>query len=132
MVSMKQKQKDFCHIIKAAVEFTQYGRVTKALFRAATFYLEFEVTVNELTKTPLGLAMAILDIMQTMAARAKDLKVLEIYVRCRVGEDRHDVKTPTEFLGTLLEISKGKRDLLSAGLVEDWVRASKYKRMKGG
>ncbi len=127
-----QQRKDLAHIIKATVEFIQYGRVTKALFRAATFYLEFEVTMNELTKTPLGLAIAILDIMQTMAAKAKDLEVLEIYVRCMVGKDRHDVRTPMEFLGKLLEITKGKRDLLSAGLVEDWVKASKYKRVKGG
>jgi len=69
--------------------------------------------------------------MQTMAKRSKGLAT-QVQVVCRVGEDRHDVRTPVTFLEKLLGYTKGKRDLLTGSLVDDWVRASRYRRVKGG
>lgn len=125
-----QKRRDTCHIVRAAVEAAQYGKVAKALFRGPEFYLEFEATGKGPTATPLGVTVAILDTMQTMASRAKGLGVALIFVRCRVGDDRHDVRTPTTFLENLLKYSKGKRELLTANIIDDWVRASRYKRVR--
>lgn len=130
-MTTSQLRKDACHIIKAAVHLAEYGRVLKAIFRGSVFYLELKAEVNELTDTPLGLAVAILDTMQTMAAKSEGLGTMEAHVVCRVGKDRHDVRTPVKFLEDLLRYSQGKRDLLTANIVEDWVKKSRYRRVRG-
>lgn len=126
-----QKRRDACHIVRAAVQVAQYGRVTKALFRGPEFYLEFEAAGKGPTATPLGVTVAILDVMQTMADRGRGLGTALIRVRCHIGGDRHDVRTPTTYLENLLKYSQGKRELLTANIIDDWVRASRYKRRKG-
>jgi len=131
MTTTAQRRRDACHIVKAAVQAAGYGRVTKALFRGAEFYLELEAAGKGLTGTPLGLTVAILDTMQTMADRGRGLGAALIFVRCRVGRDRHDVRTPATYLDNLLRYSRGKRELLTANIIDDWVRASRYKRAKG-
>jgi len=130
-MTTNQKRKDVCHIVKAAVEAATYGRVTKALFRGAEFYLEFEAAGKDLTATPLGVTVAILDVMQTMADRSWGLGVALIRVRCHIGGDRHDVRTPAAYLENLLKVTEGKRELLTANIIDDWVRASRYRRVKG-
>ena len=130
---MQIKKKDVGVLLKGTINFTQYGIVKSTEFKRKKFILTFWLNLlyGNLVG-PLGIAIALLDIMQGISKLVRKFKVEEVEVRCYVGEDLHIVSTKCSVLDDIWDAARGKRDLLTSGILNSWIESSKYQIQKKG
>lgn len=127
------KKQDVEHVLRAAVAVAGYGRVNSAKIKDGILYVVLRMSLIFASRVkPLGMAIAILDVMQTCADITKRCKLDYIEVSCLVGQDRHTIRTSIPFLRSVLRTTKGKRDLITSNVINNWVHSSRYTLEKGG
>lgn len=127
---LKQKTvEDAISILKESIKVAQYGLVTKASLQGGgIFFIEVEAWVKcPLFEKPIGIAIAILDVMCT-ATRLLPKDEQAVRVKFWVGEDSHTMTTPISYIHEVIKVTKGRRDRIDDKIIRHWIAHSKYRR----
>lgn len=135
--ALKTKE-DADHLIKAAIQLSDAGKVIETGFGYASYKIEF-IASDKHTKLKKDgafvLARTILDIS---VEAARYISVVTDYfeaiqIICHVGKDIHYVSTPYNFLIKLGKAKYKEEDayVFLFGALEKWLRIATYRFRKG-